>query len=390
VHVGGDVHQVVLDGVGSVPGETIRDQRDYLRDHGDELRRVLLNEPRGGHPSLFADLVLPAKDPRAVAAFIIMEYMGYPLFSGSNTMATAIALVEEGRLPLGSGSHRIELESPGGLVSVHASVDAGKVTSVTYCPDDTAMVVEHDAAVDVDGYGRVVHDLVWAGCWYAIVAAERHGFALRWNEEREQGQLAFAIMEALAQKPNPSHPLLGDQGPVTLVLFAGAPCAIDEGQLSQRISPVVHPHSVSRCPSGTGTTAAVAQLVARGQMGEGEVLTTISSWDTRFEGRCYRSEPHLGVRVAVTGQGWVISRKDVILDSTDPLTPVQQLRPLLLDKLRTAEERIGRKSPMWTDDFVAPPALHAQRKTRAATNPVAPAPPRVRGVEEVRERPVDT
>lgn len=333
VHVGGDVHQVVLDGIGSVPGETIREQRDYLRDHADELRRILLDEPRGGHPSLFADLVLPAKDPRAAAAFIIMEYMGYPLFSGSNTMATAIALVEEGRLPLGSGSHRIALESPGGLVSVDASVDAGKVTSVTYRPDDTAMVVRRGAVVDVDGRGPVAHDLVWAGCWYAVVAAEQYGFALHSDEEGEQGQLAFEIMEALAQQPNPRHPMLGDQGPVTLVLFAGAPFASDSGQLSQRISPVVHPHSVSRCPSGTGTTAAVAQLVARGQMGEGEVLTTISSWGTRFEGRCYRSEPDLGVRVAVTGQGWVISRKDVILDSTDPLTRVHGLRPLLLDEL---------------------------------------------------------
>jgi proline racemase len=333
VHVGGDVHQIVLDGVGAVPGETIREQRDYLRDHRDELRRILLDEPRGGHPSLFADLVLPAKDPRAAAAFIIMEFMGYPLFSGSNTMATAIALIEEGRLPLACGRHRIALESPGGLVSVEATVDAGKVTYVTFRPDDTAMVVRRDAVVDVEGRGPVVHDLVWAGCWYAVVGAEQHGFALHRNEERAQGQLASALMEALAREENPRHPLLGDQGPVALVLFTGAPFGGDIGRLSQRISPVVHPHSVSRCPSGTGTTAAVAQMVARGHMGEGDVLTTLSSWDTRFEGLCYRVEPDLGVRVAVTDQGWLISRKEVILDSTDPLTQVDRLRPILRDKL---------------------------------------------------------
>lgn len=333
VHVGGDVHQIVLGGIGTVPGASVREQRDYLRDHNDELRRVLLDEPRGGHPSLFADLVLPAKDSRAAAAFVIMEYMGYPLFSGSNTMATAIALVEEGLVPLGDGAHDIVLESPGGLVTVGVRVDAGKVTSVTFRPDDTAIVVRSDAVIEVEGRGPVTYDLVWAGCWYAVVAAEAHDLAMRREEEALQGQLAFELMEALAREPNPHHPTLGEQGSVTLVLFAGTPFTDAEGRLSRRISPVVHPRSVSRCPAGTGTTAAVAQMVARGQMAEGEVLAAVSCWDTRFEGRCYSVDAARGVRVAVTGQGWIIARKEVVLDSTDPLTPAARLHPLLSEKL---------------------------------------------------------
>nr|WP_280953029.1 proline racemase family protein [Mangrovicella endophytica] len=330
VHVGGDVHQIILGGIAPIPGLTVLEKRDYLRDHADELRQVVLGEPRGGHPSLFADLAIPPVDPRAAAAFIIMEFLGYPLFSGSNTMATAIALIEEGVLQAPAGKSSLVLESPGGLVNVEVDVEPdGKVSSVTFKPDDTACVIKKGALVEVDGRGRVRYDLVWAGCWYAVVAAEDCGLAMMRNEEAAQGQLAFEIMEALAREPNPVHPVLGEQGRIALVLFAAAPYRGSDGRLRRRISPVVHPRSVSRCPAGTGTTAAVAQLVADGAMALDEDITTISCWDTQFEASCCENPDDYGVRVAVTGHGWVIARKELILDATDPLTPTGALRALL-------------------------------------------------------------
>lgn len=331
VHVGGDVHQIILGGIGSIPGQTLLEQRDYLRDRADDLRRIVLDEPRGGHPSHFADLVLPAKDPSAAAGFVIMEYLGDPLFSGSNTMATAIALVEEGHIPLSEGTHTLMLESPGGLVGVEVEVSEAKVLSVTFRPDDTASFIAGDLSVMVEGRGEVVYDLVWAGCWYAVVSAERYGFDLSRDEEAAQGQFAFELMEVLARNENPLHPVLGNQGRVALVLFAVKPTTGSTTDFTRRISPVVYPRSVSRCPAGTGTTAAVTQMVAKGQMSCGQTLEAVSSWDTTFRGDCYQVEPGLGVRVAVTGHGWIISRKEIILDSTDPLTPIATIRELLTE-----------------------------------------------------------
>jgi trans-L-3-hydroxyproline dehydratase len=328
VHVGGDVHRIVTDGVAPVPGATVRQQRDFLRDHGDDLRRALLYEPRGGHPSHFVDLVVPATDPEASAGFIIMEYMGYPLFSGSNTMATAIALLDAGRIPATDSEQQIALESPGGLVRVTVGRDSGGAAWAIFRPDDTASVVVPGAVVTVQGRD-ITYDLVWAGCWYAVVAPRQHGLHLVPEEEAAQGELAFTIMEALRAQPDPRHPVLGEQGPVSLVLFVDDMMTASDGTVSQRISPVVHPRSVSRCPSGTGSTAAVAKLVADGELAEGDVLTTVSSWDTRFEASCYSVDASSGVRVAVKGNGWVIARQEVVFDSTDPLTPFAALLPLL-------------------------------------------------------------
>lgn len=329
VHIGGDVHQIILDGIALPDGMSVLEQRDLLRDRYDTLRQIVLNEPRGGHPSLFANLIVPAGKPEAAAGFVIMEYLGYPLFSGSNTMATAIALVEEGRLTLADGVHDIVLESPGGLVDVRLNVSSGKVESVTYRPDDLASVVRTKVDVKLAPLDiKVEYDLVWAGCWYAVVAAEQLHLRLRPDEDGRQGQLAFSIMEALSFEPNPVHPTLGDQGPIKLVLFVDDPYRTSDGTLRRRISPVVYPRSVSRCPAGTGTIAAITQLVSRGQMTAGDRLESVSSWDTSFEGICENVGAG-GLQASVTGRGWIIARKEIILDSSDPLTSINQIRDVL-------------------------------------------------------------
>lgn len=335
VHVGGDVHQIILSGVKELPGATVEEQKTYLESEADGLRQLLLHEPRGGHPSHFANLVVRPSLPEAEAGFIIMEYMGYPLYSGSNTMATAIALLEEGRVPMGEGRRELVLESPGGLVTVMATCRDGKAVDVSYRPDSTAYVAQKDRAIEVPGRGTVRFDVVWSGCFYSLIDGPSHGFSLAKKEEEEElGAFAHDFMEAARRQQFPyEHAELGDQGPAVFVLWTAPAYRSEAGDLERRITPVVHPRSVSRCPSGTGTTAAIAQLVERGEMAQGERLRTLSCWDTAFEGDCYQVAPFgdtLGCRVEVTGQGWIIARKEVAVDFTDPLTPDGKLAEILI------------------------------------------------------------
>ena len=333
VHVGGDVHQIIRAGVRDLPGETVGEQMVHLRQSGDGLRQLLLHEPRGGHPSHFANLVVEPCHPDAEAGFIIMEYMGYPLYSGSNTMATAIALLEEGRLSMADGKRRVVLESPGGLVTVNATCRHGKVLDVSFRPDSTAYVAHKDLSIEVPGRGEVRFDIVWSGCFYALIDGPSYGFDLLREEEEPMGAFSYDFMEAARdQGVKFEHHELGDQGPACFVLWVAPPYRNDEGELERRISPVVHPRSVSRCPSGTGTTAAIAQMVEAGTMREGDRLRTLSCWDSLFFGDCYHVGAHAGVtgcRVEVTGTGWIISRKELVVNFDDPLTPTAGLENLL-------------------------------------------------------------
>ena len=97
-HAGGDVSRIVTGGIDTLPGATVRQQMEYLRDDADGLRRLLLEEPYG-IPEMSVDLLVPATDPEAVAGYIIMEVMGYPIYSGSNTLCTATAVLETGIVP---------------------------------------------------------------------------------------------------------------------------------------------------------------------------------------------------------------------------------------------------------------------------------------------------
>ena len=334
VHIGGDVHQVIVAGVKDLPGETVGEQMAHLRQSGDGLRQLLLLEPRGGHPSHFAGLVVRPCHPDAEAGFIIMEYMGYPLFSGSNTMATAIALLEDGRLPMADGKRTVILESPGGLVTVNATCRDGKVLDVSFRPDSTAYVAHTDLSVAVPGRGEVRFDVVWSGCFYALIDGPSHGFDLLREEEEAMGAFSYDFMEAVRdQGISFLHRELGDQGPASFVLWVAPSYRNAEGELERRISPVVHPRSVSRCPSGTGTTAAIAQMVEAGEMQQGDRLRTLSCWDTPFLGECYQVGPYgevTGCRVEVTGTGWIISRKELVVNFDDPLTPAAGLEELLV------------------------------------------------------------
>ena len=127
---GGDVSRIVLSGVKPLPGDSVREQMEYLEQHGDNLRRLLISEPYG-NPAEAVDLIVRPCDSRAQMGYIIMEAMGYPLYSGSNTICTITALLKTGRIPLEDGEQEVCIESPAGLAHARARSSDGYVQSVT-------------------------------------------------------------------------------------------------------------------------------------------------------------------------------------------------------------------------------------------------------------------
>jgi proline racemase len=335
VHVGGDVHRVVLGGIKELPGTSVFEQMQYLKANGDGLRKILLDEPRGGHPSLFADLVVEPRHDDADFGFIIMELMGYPLISGTNTMSTVIALLESGRLPMPDGIRKITLEAPGGLISVSADCLHGKVRAVTYEAQTPSFVAIRGSQVWVEGWGEVSFDVVWTGAFYPIVDVTRLGFALEKSEEKEL--VAFATKFVLAARTvcHPIHPVFGDEGPLTFAIMAGPLKQDGDKNWQRKVCCYEFPRdSVCRSPAGVPSTAAAVQLHDRGEIAIGETLQTVSIFGTTLSvklsaevGYCDQT----GVRAAVTGSGWITMRSHLVVDFTDPLTPLEGLKNLLAD-----------------------------------------------------------
>lgn len=238
-HAGGDVSRIVTGGIEPLPGASVREQMHYLRDDADGLRKLLLEEPYG-IPEMSVDLLVPATHPEAAVGYIIMEVMGYPIYSGSNTICTATAVLESGLVPKREGRQRFALESPAGLVQIEALVENGVVEAIT-CEGLPSYIDTYRAAIHVPGVGEVTYSVAYSGGFYALVDAAELGFHLTRDEERALADCAHRIVEAIQAERGFSHYTLGDVGPLPFLHFMGPVEQVADDFYRSRSTTYVHP-----------------------------------------------------------------------------------------------------------------------------------------------------
>jgi proline racemase len=318
VHAEGELNEVITGGVVDVPGKTMFDKMRHLETQADELRKFLLFEPRG-KVNQCVNLVLPSAHPEADAGFVIIESEYYVPMSGTNTICTVTALLETGMLPMHEPVTRLTLEAPAGLVKVEAACKDGKCQSVTF-HNVPAFVFHLDRPVEVEGLGTVIVDVAYGGMIYAIVDAAALGFSVEPSEAREMVEIGERIKRAAAAQLPVVHPLSPDIHTINQTEFAG-PLRVVDGQKTARNGVVVSPGRLDRSPCGTGTTARLAVMHAKGQIGIGEPFIHESIIGTKFTGRILGTEPvgNLpGLSIAITGRGWITAFHQYVLDPTDP------------------------------------------------------------------------
>jgi proline racemase len=315
-HAGGEIGNVVVGGVLPPPGATVFEQMQTLRSEQDWLRRLLLREPRGS-VACHANLVVPATRPDCDAGFIIMEPTEYPAMSGSNAICTVTVLLETGMLPMAEPETVVRLEAPGGVVEARAACRDGRCESVelTNVPSFADRL---DTELEVDGLGTISVDVAYGGMWYAIAEAAALGFALEPHEARDLSLVGERIRAAAREQLSPVHPENGDIAGVSIVQLAGPWQGV--GAVS-RNAVVVAPGRLDRSATGTGLSARMAVLHARGLMSVGEATSHASPLGSTFEGRI-TSETTVGGRPAIVpairGSAWITGSSQLIMYPSYP------------------------------------------------------------------------
>ena len=315
-HAGGEIGNVVTGGVLPPAGDTVYEQMETLRRDGDWLRRLLLREPRGS-VACHANLVVPSRRPDCDAGFIIMEPTEYPAMSGSNTICTATVLLETGMLEMREPETVLRLEAPGGVVEVRATCRDGRCESVelTNVP---AFADRLDAPVEVEGVGTVVVDVAYGGMWYAIASAQALGLAIEPDEARDMCLVGERIRAAAREQLPCVHPENPGIAGVSIVQLAGPWQGV--GAVS-RNAVVIAPGRLDRSATGTGLSARMAALHARGLMREGDGMTHASPIGSTFDGRIV-AETEVGGRPAIVpairGSAWITGISQVMIDPDDP------------------------------------------------------------------------
>jgi proline racemase len=314
-HAGGEVGNVVVGGVLPPPGATVFEQMQALRAD-DSLRRLLLREPRGS-VAVHANLIVPSQRPECDAGYIIMEPTEYPAMSGSNTMCVATVLLETGMVEMHEPETTLHLEAPAGVVEVRAACRDGRCTSVelTNVPCFADRI---DAPLEVDGLGTLTVDVAFGGMWYAIADASTLGFALEPSEARELCAVGERIRLAAREQLPCAHPENPDIAGVSIVQIAEPWQGV--GAVSKN-AVVVSPGRLDRSATGTGLSARMAALHARGAMHVGDAMTHASVIGTTFDGRIV-ADATVGGRSAIVpairGSAWITGITEVFVDPDDP------------------------------------------------------------------------
>ena len=316
-HAEGEVGDVIISGVEPPPGDTVWEQALWISNDGT-LRNFVLNEPRGG-VFRHVNLLVPARHPKAEMGFIIMEPEDTPPMSGSNSICVSTVLLESGIIPMTEPETRFVLEAPGGLVNVTAACRNGKAERITV-RNVASFADRLDASLEVEGLGTLVVDTAFGGDTFVLVDAASTGFDLHPDEARDLCELGIRITAAANEQLGFHHPENPDIKAISFCQFTH-PIVSESGQRVGKNTVVIRPGKLDRSPTGTGLSARLAVLYARGEAKVGDTLLARSIIDSEFLG-CIEEEVTLGKRAAIrpsiTGRAWITGKSLFTLDPSDP------------------------------------------------------------------------
>lgn len=316
-HAEGEVGDVIVGGVAPPPGSTLWEQSRFIAKD-EALRKFVLNEPRGG-VFRHVNLLVPAKDPRAQMGWIIMEPADTPPMSGSNSICVATVLLDTGIVPMQEPETRLVLEAPGGLVEITAACRGGKAERITV-RNVPSFADKLDVSLEVEGLGTLTVDTAYGGDSFVIADARAFGFAIRPDEARELAEVGVKITHAANEQIGFRHPELPAWDHISFCQIAAPPTV--EGSVHHGANAVViRPGKIDRSPTGTGCSARMAVLHARGLLKVGDRFVGTSIIGSRFECRI-EEEAVVGSRggivPSVSGRGWITGTHQHMLDPDDP------------------------------------------------------------------------
>jgi proline racemase len=314
-HTEGMPTRVVTGGVGPIPGATMLERKLHFERHMDDLRLLLMHEPRG-HSAMSGAILQPPTRPDADWGVLYIEVTGCLPMCGHGTIGVATVLVETGMVEVTEPETVIALDTPAGLVHARVAVDGGEAKAVTL-RNVPAFLAARDQVVDVPGMGELTYDMAFGGNFYALVEASAAGVVVDPAHAQQLIDAGAAVMRAIEDSARPVHP--DDEriaGCRHVVFHAPGRDGADAVAATS-----IHPGWLDRSPCGTGTSARLAQLYARGELAVGEAFVNASVIGTRFTGRIVEETEVAGIPAVVpeiTGRAWITGMGQYLLDADDP------------------------------------------------------------------------
>ena len=316
MHTGGEPLRIITSGYPALPKGTILEKRAYVRDHLDHLRKILMFEPRG-HYDMYGALLVEPNLPGADLAVLFMHNEGYSTMCGHAIIALGRYAVDKGLVAAQEPLTRVNIECPCGMVIAHVEVKEGKAGDVSF-ESVSAFLFARDAALELGAFGLVTFDIAYGGAFYCLVEAAQFGLDFGVSPARAFTDAADALTRA-AKSIALSHPEHDDLAFLygTIITDGG-----DGKDAPTKNVCVFADRQADRSPTGSGVTARLAAMAARGEIGAGESQQFESLTGARFTGEIVRAATcgaHEAVIARVGGKAYYSAEASFIVEQDDPL-----------------------------------------------------------------------
>lgn len=314
-HTVGEFTRVIFSGFPELKGNTPIERKHYLQEHYDDYRKALMFEPRGHHDMFGAYVTEPISKEADFAVFF-MDTGEYLNMCGHGTIGTTTAIIESGLVEAKEPYTELTLEAPAGLIRVKAAVKDGKVTSVSL-KNVPAFLYKENLKTVVDGK-EITYDISFGGSFFALVDIEQLGWKVTPENIPMLTDFGMKVIEQVNKEVEIQHPELD----ITSVDLAELYCSTDTPGCNKRNVVIFGDHMADRSPCGTGTSAKLATLYKRGEIGLNEPFVYESFIGSQFKGIALE-ETKVGEYTAVvpeiTGSAYVTGEATYVIDGDDPL-----------------------------------------------------------------------
>ena len=313
-HAEGEVGRIVTSGVNDIPGDTMLEKMNYINQVDDSLRRFLVFEPRG-YAQMSTNLIFDPINKDADIGFLILQGNKAHAMSGSNSICLVTVLLETGRIEMKEPETTVTLDTPAGIVRATASCKNGKCVRVSL--DMTPSYADQlDAIIDVEGLGKVTVDIAFGGIFYALIDPSQFDLKILPENARQLVDIGTRIHRAVNEQLEISHPELESIKGISYTMFVGHD---DEGEMKG--ATILPPGRIDRSPCGTGNSARLAVMEARGQIKVGEILKAKSIIDSEFQVEIISKKTIAGkpgILPRISGRGWIHGIHQIGIDPSDP------------------------------------------------------------------------
>ena len=316
-HAEGEVGNVIVGGIAAPKGDGLWQKARWI-DQDQKLRQFVLNEPRGG-VFKHVNLLVPAQNPKAQQGFIVMEPEHTPPMSGSNSICVSTVLLDTGLIEMKEPITEFILEAPGGLVPVKAYCEDGKAKSIEI--NNVASFADQlGVFVEVEGLGTLKVDTAYGGDSFVVINAHDLGFEIKPDEAKDISDVGSKITAAANQQLNFTHPTNSEWSHISFCQIA-LPIFEEEGVKVSKNTVVIDPGKLDRSPCGTGCSARMAILYAKGELRKGDRMIGRSILDSRFD--CSIVEETMvgdnkAIIPSIRGRAWITGTHQLMLDPEDP------------------------------------------------------------------------